>query len=419
MIEKFTQIKNPSSSLIKLIESVGILLGVPLSKKKSAHKAPIPSNYDQTVQLLVADFYGAIRKLSLIQSTDLLNDVAADFYNKMFNCVQLVLLQLQSDPHRVPVYTHNLIVLVNGTRESYVALDTAAHFCRHGVLHIVTSSPHNDGRDDKIMKHLQHDLQRRCKSHFKLLDHCFAIHDAHVVRESVGTDDITAEQHKDQLIIRIIQQLMKENSCESVVLGLSHPEEFDAMHTTGSLIHWATWMFPGDAIFVKGLSFLRQFSDVSSPRTFVVYIDQFHNPQATFLKAIRHCRPADVLVVVGVFPTPDPVGDNRELRFDFGFRHSSWLKTEEEILEEPSCVGWNDKKVLEFQDSMTELMRKSFLLKSRVRIERERPNLSVGQILTTVAFEESASAVLIRLDRNRDLVVQTMRDSTATVVLLK
>ena len=82
MIEKIAHDRRPSPSLIKLIESVGFLLGVPLSKKKSAYKAPLPSNYDQTLQLLLDDFYGTVVRLSRMQSADLDNEVALNLYRR-------------------------------------------------------------------------------------------------------------------------------------------------------------------------------------------------------------------------------------------------------------------------------------------------------------------------------------------------
>ena len=492
MIDKIIQDRRPCASLIKLIESVGTLLNVPKSKKKSAYKAPIPSNYDATLQVLLEDFYGAVVKLSQLKSSDLDNITATDFYNKMlepgfsyeeavnsgglltrelFNCVTLVLLQLQSDPNRCPVYTHNVLVLVDGNRAGHVALDSASYLCRHGTVHIVASSQHltNGGGNsnvDKSMVHLKDDIHRRCKSHYKLLDHCFHIHDAHQILHNPSSsatpsgnqgseeDELAAGVnalelydtdgnglHPDRDVIRVIRKVIRDNQCQAIVVGLPQPERYECMETMGSLPYWATWTYPGDAIFVKGMSYVRPFTTVSTPRTFIVYLDPLQQDmESTFLKSLRYFRPGDVMIALAVFPTRDPVGDNRELRFDFGSRHS-WLQTEEELNAAPSHTGWNDANVESFTKKVEELMEKSFLRasgdansasgmfatrnpafsmpSSRVRIEREQKGVSLGDILARVSFEEKAMAVMLRLSQTKEMVIQSIRDTPTAVIVLK
>jgi hypothetical protein len=82
MASSLDQIRRPHISLIKLVECVGTLLDIPKSKEKSAFRAPLPSNYDKTVEKLKGDFYGVLNKLSVMQSSDIKNEVASVFYNK-------------------------------------------------------------------------------------------------------------------------------------------------------------------------------------------------------------------------------------------------------------------------------------------------------------------------------------------------
>ena len=72
----------PPSALVKLVESVGILLDVPISHSKSKYKAPSPSNYDGTMDRLVAEFPDLVSKLGSLDSSDVTNHVASQLFSK-------------------------------------------------------------------------------------------------------------------------------------------------------------------------------------------------------------------------------------------------------------------------------------------------------------------------------------------------
>lgn len=94
---------------------------------------------------------------------------------ELFNVVFLILLRLQSDGNRIPICKHNISVLVDGSRSSYVAFDTACHIHNHGTLNIFAFAIEDDALDNSGSSHLLNDLKRRCKSHYKFPDHAFAL----------------------------------------------------------------------------------------------------------------------------------------------------------------------------------------------------------------------------------------------------
>lgn len=191
------QIRRPPISLIKLVECIGTLLLIPKSKEKSIFRAPLPSNYDNTVEQLKIDFYGVLNKISTLQSSDISNEVASDFYNKtlepgfdyedainaggllireLFNVVYLILLRLQADTNRLPISNHSITVLVDGSRSSYVAFDTACHIHNHGLLNILAFTVEDENEiSSSHSEHLLRDLSRRCKSHYKFADHTYSV----------------------------------------------------------------------------------------------------------------------------------------------------------------------------------------------------------------------------------------------------
>ena len=74
--------KRPSPAVIKLVECIGILLGIPASKEKSKYKAPTPSNYDHVIELL-EDNYGAyLTEVANMTSSMLSNKVANELFAK-------------------------------------------------------------------------------------------------------------------------------------------------------------------------------------------------------------------------------------------------------------------------------------------------------------------------------------------------
>lgn len=393
--------RRPSASLIKLIESIGILLGVPLSKKKSPYKAPLPSNYDETLTVLDKDFYGCLNKLSELRSGVIEHDIATNFYNKMlepgfdyedavnngglivrelYNAALLVLLKLQSDSDRVPVDVDNILLVMDGSRSSYCAIDFATHIRRHGSLHIGI-----DRRlaDPQQSHYLSVDLRRRCVDQYKLPDHCCTLHDLEITSvDGLATqNDLQINNNTTSVgaipgsILPAIQNLVQSERISILTLPLARPQEFDANIAKKDLtLEWAlSSSFGGDVALVHGNSYRRPFTEVNVQRTHLVYIPFNVSPTPIFLRALRFCRPGDALCVVSVFPSRRPAGENRETRFDFGSRHA-WHSEEEvkarETDPDSDRVGWNDALVEQFQQKVEEMLQKSAGISGFVRIER-------------------------------------------------
>lgn len=380
-MEDLIRQRRPSPSLIKLIECVGTLLGVPLSKKKSPYKAPLPSNYDETLLVLQRDFYGVITKLAEMQSGVIEHDVATNFYNKMLepgfdyedainngglivrelhNAALLVLLKLQSDSDRVPVGIDNIFLLLDGTRASYAAFDLATHILRHGSLHVGLDTRYADPR---LTPYMRVDVQRRCKSQYKLTDHTFAIHDLASVPQDI-TD-----------IIPAIQQVVDDQKIQILALPVQRPQDFDTVLTQYEpILQWAlSAQYVGDVVLTHGGSYMRPFTEATTPRTHLLYIPHHVNPSTIFMRALRFCRPGDAICVTSIFPSRTPLGDNRDLRFDFGHRHSWQLDaTDEEKAAHPNSdrVGWNDDMTSNFEKLVQEMLQKSAGVTGFVRIER-------------------------------------------------
>jgi hypothetical protein len=222
-IEDLINLRKPSGSLIRLIEAIGILLGVPPTKKKSQYKAPIPSNYDATIHLLAHDFYTKLHQIAALESSQISNQQALEFYNKLlepefiyedainvggllirelFNAILSVLTRLQSDNSRIPTMMNHVLVFMDGNRSSFVALDTAQYACKHGILHICVDNPYlpTDATNNTLSNadlygnelpvanffdpnHLQKNLSflkidiiRRCQQHYKLTAHQYQLH---------------------------------------------------------------------------------------------------------------------------------------------------------------------------------------------------------------------------------------------------
>lgn len=222
-IEDLIKLRKPSGSLIRLIEAIGILLGVPPTKKKSQYKASVPSNYDETIHILAHDFYNKLHQVAAFESSQISNQQALEFYNKLlepeliyedainaggllirelFNAILSVLTKLQSDTSRIPTTMNHVLVFMDGNRSSFVALDTAQYACKHGTLHICVDNPYlptdvtnstlsnpelygnelpvanflDPNHLQKTLSFLKVDIIRRCQQHYKLTAHQYQLH---------------------------------------------------------------------------------------------------------------------------------------------------------------------------------------------------------------------------------------------------
>eukprot|EP01036_Dinobryon_divergens_P027716 gene27716-36533_t len=403
------QIRRPHISLIKLVECVGTLLEIPKSKEKSAFRAPLPSNYDKTIEKLKeGDFYDILNNLSVMKSSDIKNDVASDFYNKtlepgfnyedainaggllireLFNVVFLILLRLQSDGNRIPICKHNISVLVDGSRSSYVAFDTACHIHNHGTLNIFAFTIEDDALDNSGSSHLLNDLKRRCKSHYKFPDHAFAL---------IGIKCPIAEMESQSQIV------------ESHLVNTESSEYNIGEAGTGALALWATWKYSADVVLCKGMSPIRPFSQVNAPRSFLLYLDSKDEGKIIFLQSLKFMRPGDSIVLLTIVESRNPVGDSRDTRYDFGRKCGFWVNGPEEPAGEPDRVGWNDTSVEEIRKSFEDMIKYSFLDGS-VQIETKSATCSNGK----------SDAILIGCKNNKDSIIECVRESNCSIIVLK
>ena len=416
--------KKPTSSVIKLIECIGILLEIPVSTDKSKFKAPFPSNYDKTFDILSRDFYLIINNLSNVKSSEISNETASQFFKKtlepgfeyeaavnyggllvreLFNVVHLVLLKLQSDSSRLPISKYNVTVLVDGTRSSYAAFDSACHIYGHGKLNILSHTIQDIGSNttNPAKHHLLNDLKRRCTSHFKLQDHCFEV--------------IPLMSSIDNQLDNI-QLFLEESKTHIFVMGIN---ESNIGECTNSVIaSWAAWQFKGDLMLSKGISVVRPFSQINYSRRFLLYIDGTNSSNESFLKSLKFMRPGDKIIILLVTENRDPQGDcGRDTRYMFGAR-SGWVSDEIKSSVEPDFIGWNDKDVDELKASMNEMINNSYL-NGTVKIETDEPNLSTGKIICNSVFNESAEVLIIPFKSNKDLIIECVHESSCSVIILK
>jgi hypothetical protein len=296
-MSELKSLKRPNLATIKLVESVGILLNIPKSTEKSAYKATVPSNYDETVERLNADFNAELNFLSSLRSSDITNAIASQFYNKtlepgfsyeeainsgglltreLFNVMMHVYLRLQSDSSRLPIYEQTISVMVDGSRASYVAFDTACHVQNHGLLNIIvhTTSKKSEEQDengaDSTGNHLYKDLVRRCKQHFKFQDHCY---------KTIAVSSDSAENQMKQM-----KTILAETNSDIFVLGLDDGDIGEA--SKAKMILWAVWEYENDVVLSKGLSMVRPFTTVHYPRKVLLYVDAKINPKVHLLARV-------------------------------------------------------------------------------------------------------------------------------------
>jgi hypothetical protein len=535
-MNRIKDIRKPPPSLVKLIECIGVLLFIPITKKKSNYKITLPSNYDDTIDALLKQFDECLVKINQLESSQIENETAAILYNKIldpsfiyedainaggliardfFSSILLTLQKLQADPNRLPTVIQNILVLVDGSRASMVALDTAAHVWKHGTLHVfadnmLLTSPNSPRSMAENVHLMKIDIQRRCQSHFKIPEHCYQIHGRFQYDDGYGTNageldnsmsmmsppynsstpammrsgtvspnnnntrtgTTTSKQNNattpvgEELMFQtssdLFQQLLviKQNlsdlsemyDCSTLVIGLNNSYDFD-LSSKDSLPYWAVWDYSGDTIVTKGISYVRPFTEVHCPRSFLLYLNpelfqnnlvhphnhQHNNKndeiisyfdeeklQAYFIQSLQYCRPGDTIIVFSVFPTLDPLGDNDyETRYEFGGKHL-WMKNANQLAYEPNAENWNDNIVMNYMNVMNNLIAKSFL-NGKVVVERlpkkNYPGMpNILQLMNQVALQENVQGIILSKrseHKTEEMIKQCIRDYPFTLLLLK
>jgi len=408
--------KRPCLALIKLIEATGILLGIPLSDGKSRYKAPLPSNYDATISTLTSDFYGCLNTLSGLASSNISNEVASQLFLKMsepgfdyegavnagglasrelFNSVFLILMQLQEDRIRPPLEYNNVLVMLNNAMASYIALDTATHVFNHGVCNIAVVNEDVSANENE--QYIYKDAIRRCKQLYKLPDHRFNIQ-----RHTVAAGDR----------VQLLQALIEELQIAIVVLGIEDSNFGE--DTNEELKIWAAWNLKIPVVFTKDQSKTRPFSTVHSSRSFLICVKEDEDLEASFRQASKCFRHSDVVTVLQIAASRDPVGDWRDTRFGFGSR-SGWVQ--EDRTTGPITVGWNDAKISKFRESAETLLSKSQVA-GKVRIEERNLLTSVSLEICRYAFEEAVDFVVLSKKTSKSLITECCNDLPCSIILV-
>lgn len=413
-------IKRPSVAMVKLVEATGILLGIPKSAAlKSLYKAPTPTNYDDTVEYLSSKFYQAMSTLVGLRDLDISNETASEFYEKvlepgfnyddavrdgglmsrdLFNVVNYILLKLQSDNYRLPIQKNNIMVLVDGSRPSYVALDLATHIFGHGVC--VVGALTIGAHESSMREHLYADISRRCKLQFKLSEHIYRI-------EAMAVDN--ADE-----VVPAVRHAIQSTSSNILVVGMN--DWNIGLDSSAQLLLWASWSCPLPVILAKGCSRSRSFCSVVTSRVIQICIKNLSLLKETFTKSLIFLRPGDSVVIVALIHTKGTKADNRETRYEMGSRFN-WVVGPQPIVPD-FPEEYNDEYIEKMREEMAVLISRA-QVQGRVRIIPLSPVRTVSQELCQVAIEESSDIIVMKNSRNRDTITHCARDAPCSIAILK
>jgi len=417
--------------MIKLVEAVGILLGVPPSQDKSKYKAPMPSNYDATINLLDENYGAYLSEVSRMRSEGLGNKVANELFAKtlepgfdyeqavndggltgrdLFNAIQLVLTSLVADHARIPIRKTNVLVAVNGTMASYAALDAATHIFKHGVvtaIALTVKESHDRRLAGMMTAHLSQDLVRRMKMQYQVADHCYRVKSAYL--DSVS--DIQA----------MLLESVELNQANVMVYGLEEDRLFGE-GGDGGVPRWlatsADVQIP--VLLTKKNSRTRPFPQLFIPRTWMVYIDDI-SPETvhiTFLNSLLFVRPGDSMIVVAIVDSAQPRGDGRVERFEMGTRTGLWVDGLEPKEEEPCKPGWNTAANESLRQQI-EGMLLSAQVEGTCMIIPTASGRTKGQCLADLATEQQVDVLALRRKAHGEIIVETVQSAPCSVLLLQ
>lgn len=480
----------PSVPVIKLVESIGILLGIPLSTEKSKFKAPMPSNYDETVETLRTDFYGSLNYITNLKSADINNYTASDFYNKvlepgfdyeeafitgglicreLFNAMFNVLVRLKTDENRIPIKEHAVYVLVDGSRASYIALDTAVHIYNHGKLNIVLyekkslsaqeggfdvdnmaiSSPDSrassnslssqalslaNATSTELQTHLYSDVVRRCKHHFKLKEHNYNVIPLTSFIDAEGTLDGNGDsrnsRHSD---LKNLIDNNKDEIIDAFVVGISDRDLGSSAASksdtdTLSLALWAVWECKRDVILCQGMGLVRAFDTVSFPRKVMLFVNSKANAKLNFLKALKFIRPGDSISIICLVNSRQPSGDNTgnlsEMSTDalcrFGFgkgRKSGWVNEANMEDAKNDVLGYNDSQLEDLSVGLYNMIELAHMT-GDVYLHEISP-FDAAQLIYKEVAKLAPSMVLMEMKDNKEIIVECVKNLTCSLALLR
>ena len=310
---------------------------------------------------------------------------------------------LQAEKHRIPIQKMNLLVLVDGSRPSYVTLDTAAHLHKHGVCNVTALlAPDNASTPDVLMyHHLPLDLQRRCQEQYGMSEHSFEVD---VMMEGgAGREDLQED----------IRRRMKDLDSKILVLGVD--KNFSGTDTLTPVAQWAAWEPGYLTVLVKSSSRLRPFAAHSMSRTFQCCLKNIEDLDPLFDACLTLLNPGDHVVFCCVVDSGAPRGDSQQTRFSMG-RRQRWVAGASPPEAPMNRVDWNDGILSKLSERISELTTLSQI--SGVPILHQHDRLkTVSQELCDVAYREGADMMLLRRGVDREVSLEVLANSTCTVIL--
>ena len=448
--------KKPAIALIKLVEAIGIVLGIPSTFVRSKYKAPIPTNYDQTLYTINKDFYGTLLYLSNLKSSDLTNDVGAMLYAKtiepgfdyetavnngglamrdLFNAVMLVIANLEEDLYRLPIKKNNVLCILDGSMSSYNALDTAIHIFNHGILTIAVANVWNDiyatkkyfsmltntefstdtknvPNNDILRAHLHEDILRRCKMQYKLTDYSFRV-------QSVTVDDVFE-------LIDYTNAHVNEYNSDIIVMGINNNNL--GLDGNEKLQLWAAWDSKVNALFTKKSSQSIPFAVSHARKTYQICVKNIDDVDYIFSKTLPYLKPGDYVIFANIAEQENAIGDYSyndlcKSRFALGAK-SGWIRATPraggaEIDYPPQFpVGWNIQSKHDFHDKMNEFLSKG-QIQGRICMVEKSANLSMSESLCKIAMDNEVDIMVIWRRENTETFINCVKTSNCSVLLVK
>lgn len=452
---EFLSIEKPLIVQIQVIEAIGILMRIPFREGKSRYKAPSPSNYDATVDLLANDFANVVNTLMAYSTKDIPNDVAKQFYAKtlepgfdyeaavlfsskfgcslllrdLFNSLVLILQTIrEQDPYRIPVVEQNVFVVMDGARYSYAALDIGVHVFGHGVCNVgvIKINDRITSREEEVLlDHIPEDVMRRLVQQYHMADHCFNVNQL-VAPSSVETVDVL----RDAL-----------NASRSTVLVVG----VDVNKSTGSdnlaeILQWAAYEQSHIAdlklIIAKSCSSVRPFTALGMPRTFMVCCTGKDDLPSLFKQCVSLMNHDDFVIMHAILDDSQPEGVHSKFsRFGGGYKEACWTLPESTIHEDaklleekkaanrPLFPEWNTTYKNELQTLMGEIISQA-QVNGRVCIEYSLESTagdrkSKAQQIMDRVFLEKVDLVVVgnREKQNNELCKELIDECQCAVVL--
>jgi len=433
--------KKPSPVQIQVVEAIGILMRVPMRAGKSRYKAPSPTNYDDTVDLLASDFSGVVSTVAAYTSDEIPNDIARELYAKtlepgfayeaaalfadggvnlilrdLFNSLVLIVQKMQEDRYRIPVKQRNVVVLMDGSRSSYAAVDVGVHIFNHGLCKLAVMKV-RDGltRDDEILEnHIPEDMLRRCVQQYKIPDHCFEV------------EQLTADNVPET--VDLTRSALEKAQSTTLVMGVDVNTSTDRGNLR-EVLRWAAWEKDElTLVLAKSCSVTRPFTSLHMPRTFMVVCKSKDDLPTLFENTVSFMNPDDFVILYCLSSNRAPEQDTaNNSRFGLGNKAMCWAQNEADAQQEAAALeqgasttpiypGWNDEYNKELKQQMESILEAGQVM-GRARIDHRDTSQSVAVQIMQCAFEEKADVCVVQRKADLEVSLELVQDGQCCVVL--